>query len=35
LYIPYFSGIEEVAIIEVKKGVFQEIDLRIAAPSPF
>ncbi len=34
-YIPYFSGIEEVAIIEVKKGVFQEIDLRIAAPSPF
>lgn len=35
LYVPYFSGIEEVAIIEVKKGVFQEIDLTIAAPSLF
>jgi hypothetical protein len=35
LYIPYFSGIDEVAIIEVKKGLFQEIDITIAAPSLF
>ena len=35
LYIPYFSGMDEVSIIEVKKGVFQEIDLTIASPSLF
>jgi len=33
IYIPYFSGNKGVALIEVLKHQFQEIDLKIIAPS--